>query len=146
MVKSATRRVSSVNLRTAILADEIARSLRKVSLQKRVWDQDRRLLSKAVELLTEAQRGKDAAEEKPAENSDEASLGYLQAIEAIRAMPPRFFDSFDKSFEQLVSQLKDLQDGRSFDVCYLVEFFTAVRDVGLRLHFSGSPGFGSHIS
>jgi len=146
VVKSARGQVSSVNLRTAILADEIARSLRKVSVQKRLWDQDRRLISKAVELLTGARRGRDAAKDKQVEKSDEAFLAYAQAIEAIRAMPPRFFDSFDKSFEELVSQLKDLQDERSFDVRYLVEFFTAVRDMGLHLHFSGSPGIGPHVS
>ena len=116
MIKSPNRRVSSVSLRTAILADEIARSLRNVSLRKRLWDQDRRVISKAVELLTEARRGKDAAPHKQVENSDQPSLAYAQAIEAIRAMPPRFFDSFDKSFEELISQLKDLQDERSFDV------------------------------
>jgi hypothetical protein len=132
-------------LRTALLADEIARSLRKVSLHKRLWDQDRRVIKKAVELLTEARRGRDATKEKQVEKSDEPFLAYAQAIEAIRAMPPRFFESFDKSFEELVSQLKDLQDERSFDVRYLVEFFTAVRDLGLQLHFSGSPGFGPHI-
>jgi pantothenate synthetase len=146
MVKGLNRRVSSVSLRTAILADEIARSLRNVSLRKRLWDQDRRLISKAVELLTEARRGRDAATHKQVESSDEPSLAYAQAIEAIRAMPPRFFDSFDKSFEELVSQLKDLQDERSFDARYLVEFFTAIRDIGLHLHFSGSPGIGPHIS
>jgi len=146
MVKSGKEQVASVSLRTAILADDIARSLRKVSLQKRLWDQDRRLISKAVELLTDARRGRDAAKEKTAKKSDETSLAYAQAIEAIRAMPPRFLDSFDKSFEELVSQLKDLQDERSFDVRYLVEFFTAVRDMGLHLHFSGSPGFGPHVS
>jgi len=146
MIKSTNRRGSSVSLRTAILADEIARSLRNVSLRQRLWDQDRRIISKAVELLTGAQRGRDAAKDKLVENSDEPSLAYGQAIEAIRAMPPRFFESFDKSFEELVSQLKDLQDERSFDVRYLVEFFTAIRDIGLHLHFSGSPGFGPHIS
>jgi hypothetical protein len=133
-------------LRTALLADEIARALRKVSLHKRLWDQDRRVINKAVELLTEARRGRDATNEKQVEKSDEPSLAYAQAIEAIRAMPPRFFESFDKSFEELVSQLKDLQEERSFDVRYLVEFFTAVRDLGLHLHFAGSPGFGPHIS
>ena len=146
MIKSTNRQGSSVSLRTAILADEIARSLRKVSLHKRLWDQDRRVISKAVELLVEARREREATKEKRVEKSDEPSLAYAQAIEAIRAMPPRFFDSFDKSFEELVSQLKDLQDERSFDVRYLVEFFTAVRDLGLHLHFSGSPGFGPHIS
>ena len=146
MIKSTNRRVSSVSLRTAILADEIARSLRNVSLRKGLWDQDRRVISKAVELLTEARRGKDVAPHQKVENSDEPSLAYAQAIEAIRAMPPRFFDSFDKSFEELISQLKDLQDERSFDVRYLVEFFSAVRDMGLHLHFSGSAGTGPHIS
>ena len=146
MVKSGKGPVASVSLRTAILADDIARSLRKVSLQKRLWDQDRRLISKAVELLTDARRGREAAKDRPGEKSDEASLAYAQAIEAIRAMPPRFLDSFEKSFEELFSQLKDLQDERSFDVRYLVEFFTAVRDMGLHLHFSGSPGFGPHVS
>jgi len=146
VIKSTNRQGSSVSLRTAILADEIARSLRKVSLHKRLWDQDRRVISKAVELLVEARREREATKEKRVEKSDEPSLAYAQAIEAIRAMPPRFFDSFDKSFEELVSQLKDLQDERSFDVRYLVEFFTAVRDLGLHLHFSGSPGFGPHIS
>ena len=146
MIKSTNRRVSSVSLRTAILADEIAKSLRNVSLRKRLWDQDRRVISKAFALLTEARQGRDAAKDKPVSNSDEPSLAYGQAIEAIRAMPPRFFESFDKSFEELVSQLKDLQDERSFDVRYLVEFFTAIRDIGLHLHFSGSPGFGPHFS
>jgi 23S rRNA maturation mini-RNase III len=146
MIKSPNRRVSSVSLRTAILADEIARSLRNVSLRKRLWDQDRRVISKAVELLTEARRGRDAATHKQGENADAPSLAYAQAIEAIRAMPPRFFESFDKSFEELVAQLKDLQDERSFDVRYLVEFFTAIRDIGLHLHFSGSPGIGPQIS
>ena len=146
MIKSTNRQGSSASLRTALLADEIARSLRKVSLHKRFWDQDRRVINKAVELLVEARRGRDATNEKQVEKSDEPSLAYAQAIEAIRAMPPRFFESFDKSFEELVSQLKDLQDERSFDVRYLVEFFTAVRDLGLHLHFSGSPGFGPHIT
>jgi len=146
MIKSTSRRVSSVSLRTAILADEIARSLRNVSLRKRLWDQDRRVIGKAVELLTEARRERDSATHKQMENPDEPSLAYAQAIEAIRAMPPRFFESFDKSFEELVSQLKDLQDERSFDVRYLVEFFTAVRDIRLHFHFSGSPGIGPHIS
>ena len=146
MIKSSNRRGLSVSLRTAILADEIAKSLRNVSLRQRLWEQDRRVISKAVELLTGAQRGREAAKDKPLENSDEPSLAYGQAIEAIRAMPPRFFESFDKSFEALVSQLKDLQDERSFDVRYLVEFFTAIRDIGLHLHFSCSPGFGPHFS
>ena len=146
MIKSTNRQGSSASLRTALLADEIARSLRKVSLHKRFWDQDRRVINKAVELLVEARRGRDATNEKQVEKSDEPSLAYAQAIEAIRAMPPRFFESFDKSFEELVSQLKDLQEERSFDVRYLVEFFTAVRDLGLHLHFSGSPGFGPHIT
>jgi len=146
VIKSTNRQGSSASLRTALLADEIARSLRKVSLHKRFWDQDRRVINKAVELLVEARRGRDATNEKQVEKSDEPSLAYAQAIEAIRAMPPRFFESFDKSFEELVSQLKDLQDERSFDVRYLVEFFTAVRDLGLHLHFSGSPGFGPHIT
>jgi hypothetical protein len=146
MIKSTNRRVSSVSLRTAILADEIAKSLRNVSLHKRLWDHDRRVISKAVELLTQARRGSDAAKDKPAGTSDEPSLAYAQAIEAIRAMPPRFFESFDKSFEELVSQLKELQDERNFDVRYLVEFFTAIRDIGLHLHFAGSPGFGPHFS
>ena len=146
MVRNTMGQVTSASLRTAILADEIARSLRKASLHKRLWEQDRRVINRAVELLTEAQRGRDAAKDKQVEKLDEPCLTYAQAIEAIRAMPPRFFDSFDKSFEELVSQLKDLQDERSFDVRYLVEFFTAVRDVGLHLHFSGSPGFGPYYS
>jgi len=146
MVRNTKPQVSSASLRTAILADEIARSLRKASLHKRLWDQDRRIINKAVELLTEAQRGRDAAKDKQAQKVDEPCLTYAQAIEAIRAMPPRFFESFDKSFEELVSRLKDLQSERSFDVRYLVEFFTAVRDMGLHLHFSGSPGLGPHFS
>jgi len=146
VIKSTNRQGSSASLRTALLADEIARSLRKVSLHKKLWDQDRRVINKAVELLTEARRGRDATKEKQVEKSDEPSLAYAQAIEAIRVMPPRFFESFDKSFEELVSQLKDLQEERSFDVRYLVEFFTAVRDLGLHLHFAGSSGFGPHIS
>jgi hypothetical protein len=146
MIKSTSRQVSSRSLRTALFADEIARSLRNVSLHRRLWEQDRRVISKAVELLMDAQQGRDAARDKQVEKSDEPSLAYGQAIEAIRAMPPRFFESLDKSFEELVSQLKDLRDERSFDVRYLVEFFTAVRDIGLHLHFSGSPGFGAHFS
>jgi len=146
MIKSTNRRGSSVSLRTAILADEIAKSLRNVSLRQRLWDQDRRVISKAVALLTEARQGRDAAKDKQVDKLDEPSLAYGQAIEAIRAMPPRFFESLDKSFEELVSQLKDLQDERSFDVRYLVEFFTAIRDIGLHLHFSGSTGIGPHFS
>jgi len=146
MIKNTNRRGSSVSLRMAILADEIARSLRKASLDKRLWEQDRRVINKAVELLAEARQGRDAAKGKQVEKLDEPCLTYAQAVEAIRAMPPRFLESFDKSFEELVSQLKDLQNERSFDVRYLVEFFTAVRDLGLHLHFSGSPGFGPYYS
>jgi len=146
MTKNPNRGSSSVSLRTAIFADEIARSLRKASLQKRLWEQDRRVINKAIALLMEAQQGRDAFKDKLFEKLDEPCLTYAQAIEAIRAMPPRFLESFDKSFEELVSRLKDLQDERSFDVRYLVEFFTAVRDLGLHLHFSGSPGFGPHFS
>jgi hypothetical protein len=121
-------------LRTAILADEIARSLRDASLHKRLWDRDRRAINKAVELLTEMRRGRDAIKNKKVEESVGASLAYGQAIEAVQAMPshPTPFESFEKLFELLGSQLKDLQDERNFEVEYVREFFTAVRDVALR--------------
>ena len=53
MIRSTNRQGSSDSMRMAILADEITRSLREVSLHKRVWDRDRRVISQAVEILTQ---------------------------------------------------------------------------------------------
>jgi len=134
MIKSTNRQVFSENLRTAILADEIAGSLRNASLHKKLWDRDRRVINKAVELLSEMRRGRDATKSKRVEESVGASLAYGQAIQAIQAMPSHAtsFGSFEKLFELLDSQLRDLQDERNFDVGYVREFFSAVRDVALR--------------
>lgn len=146
MVKSINRQVLSESLRTAILADEIVRSLREVSLHKKVWDQDRRVISKAVELLTEIRRERDAINNKGLEESAGASFAYAQAIEAVRALPLTSFESFEKLFEALVSQLEDLQEGRNFEVEYVEEFFSAVRDVALHLSFSDDSSIFLHAA
>jgi len=148
MIKSTNRQRSSDSMRMAILADEIARSLREVSLHKKVWDRDRRLISQAVELLTELKRGAggngNPAQAKPAG----PSLPYAQALQAIQAMRLNqgSLESMEKLFEVLVSELKDIQDERNFNVRYVEQFFIAVRDVALHLSFSDYSGIFLHAA
>jgi hypothetical protein len=132
----------------AILADEIARSLREVSLHKKVWDRDRRVITQAVELLTQMQQGKEAINNQRVAKSVGASLPYAHAMRAVQAMRlhPGSFESIEKLFEVLVSELKDLQDERNFDVEYVEQFFIAVRDVALHLSFSDYSGIFLHAA
>jgi hypothetical protein len=139
MVRSVKRQGSSESLRMAILADEIARSLREVSLHKKVWDRDRHIITQAVELLTQMRRGKEAMHNQKAVGP---SLPYAHALEAVQAMRlhPGSFESMEKLFEVLVSELEDLQDERNFDVEYVEQFFIALRDVALHLSLSDYSG------
>jgi len=148
MMKGTNRQGSSDSMRMAILADEIARSLREVSLHKRVWDRDRRVISQALELLTPMMQG---GERNPNESSTRpagASLPYAQALQAVKAMRLNrgSFESAGKLFEVLVSELKDLQDERSFNVQYVEQFFIAVRDVAFHLSLSDYSGIYLHAA
>ena len=139
MVRSVKRQGSSESMRMAILADEIARSLREVSLHKRVWDRDRRNITQAVELLTQMRRGREATRNLKAAGP---SLPYAHALEAVQAMRLNTgsFESMEKLFEVLVTELQDLQDERNFDVEYVEQFFIALRDVALHLSLSDYSG------
>ena len=138
MTKSMNRQGPSDSMRMAILADEIARSLREVSLHKKLWDRDRRVITQAVELLTQMKQGAKG-NGHPAVG---ASLPYAQALQAVQAMRLHrgSFESIEKLFELLVTELKDVQDERSFDVRYVEDFFVAVRDVALHLSCPGYSG------
>ena len=139
MVRSVKRQGSSESLRMAILADEIARSLREVSLHKKVWDRDRHNITQAVELLTQMRRGREAVHNQ---NGAGPSLPYAHALEAVQAMRlhPGSFESMEKLFEVLVSELEDLQGERNFNVEYVEQFFIALRDVALHLSLSDYSG------
>ena len=135
MIRSMNRQDPSNSMRMAILADEIARSLREVSLHKKVWDRDRRVITQAVELLTQMkQEGEGNGDPRPNKPAG-ASLPYAQALQAVQAMRLHrgSFESIEKLFEVLVTELKDVQDERNFDVRYVEQFFLAVRDVALHL-------------
>jgi hypothetical protein len=71
-----------------------------------------------------------------------ASLPYAHALRAVEAMrlDRGSFESMQKLFGVLVSELTDLRDERSFDVQYVEPFFIAVRDVALHLSFSDCSG------
>jgi hypothetical protein len=139
MVKTVKRQGSSESLRMAILADEIARSLREVALHKKVWDRDRRNITQAVELLKQMRQGREATHNQ---KSAGPSLPYRQALEAVQAMRlnPGSFESMEKLFEVLFSELEGLQGERNFDVEYVEQFFIALRDVALHLSFSDYSG------
>jgi len=125
----------------ALVADEIARSLREASLHKKVCDRDRHVITQAVELLTEMKQGREV-KLSPTAARRGPSLPYAHAMEAVQAMRlnPGSFDSMEKLFEVLVSELKDLRDERSFDVEFVEQFFVAVRDVALHLSVSDYSG------
>jgi len=142
MIKSTNRQGSSDSMRMAILADEITRSLREVSLHKRVWDRDRRVISQAVDILTQMMQAGEASGNQEPAKSVGASLPYAHALRAVGAMrlDRGSFESLQKLFEVLVSELKDLRDERSFNVQYVEPFFIAVRDVALHLSCSDYSG------
>ena len=148
MIKSTNRQGSSDSLRMAIFADEIARSLREISLHKKVWDRDRRVISQAVDLLTQMMQGKEGNPNPRTTRPVGASLPYAHALQAVQAMRLNrgSFESIEKLFEVLVSELKDLQDERSFDVRYVEQFFIAVRDVALHLSFSDYSAIFLHAA
>jgi len=135
MVRNTNRLGPSQNMQMALLADEIARSLRHVSLHKKIWDRDRRVITQAVELLTDMKRARDARLDPKVGKPPASSIPYTQALEAVQAMrlAPDSFDSAEKVFELLVSQLRDLQEERNFHVAYVERFFVALRDVALHL-------------
>jgi len=142
MIKGTNRHGSSDSMRMAILADEITRSLREVSLHKRVWERDRLVISQAVEILTEMMQAARGSGNRGQADPPGASLPYAHALRAVQAMrlDRGSFESMQKLFEVLVSELKDLQDERSFNVQYVEEFFVAVRDVALHLSSSDYSG------
>ena len=142
MIKGTNPQGSSDSMRMAIFADEIARSLREVSLHKRVWDRDRRVISQALDLLTQMMQGVERNPNQRSTRAPGASLPYAQALEAVKAMRLNrgSFESAEKLFEVLVSELKDLQDERSFNVQYVEQFFIAVRDVAFHLSLSDYSG------
>jgi len=148
MIKGANRQGSSSSMRMAIFADEIARSIREVSLHKRVWDRDRRVISQALELLTQMMQGGEGNTNQRRTKPAGASLPYAQALEAVQAMRLNrgSSESAEKLFEVLVSELKDLQDERSFNVQHVEQFFIAVRDVALHLSLPDYSGILLHIA
>lgn len=133
MIKSTNRQVFSENLRMAILADEIASSLRYVSRRKQLSERDRRTIDKAMELLSEMRRGMEAAKSSKLEESLEASLAYGQAIQAIQLMPRTSVStgSLGDLVDSFSAQLRSLRASGSFDVKDVCEFFTAVREVAM---------------
>jgi hypothetical protein len=133
MIKSTNRQVFSENLRMAILADEIASSLRYISRRKQLAKRDERIIDKAMELLGEMRRGMEVAKSKRLEGSLEASLAYGQAIQAIQLMPRTLAPtgSFGDLVDSFSGQLKSLRAAGSFDVRDVCEFFTAVREVAM---------------
>ena len=148
MIKGTNRQGSSDSMRMAIFADEIARALREVSLHKRVWDRDRRVISQALDLLTQMMQGVERNPNQRSTRAPGASLPYAQALEAVKAMRLNrgSFESAEKLFEVLVSELKDIQDERSFNVQYVEQFFIAVRDVAFHLSLSDYSGIFLHAA
>jgi hypothetical protein len=143
MIKGTNRQGSSDSMRMAILADEITRSLRK-----RVWDRDRRVISQAVDLLTQMMQAAEGNGNQGQARSVGASLPYAHALQAVKAMrlDRGSFESMQKLFEVLVSELKDLRDERSFNVQYVEPFFIAVRDAALHLSCSDYSGIFLHAA
>lgn len=133
MIKSTNREVFPESLRIAVLADEIASSLRHVSQRKQVDVHDRRLIGMAEDLLTEMLKGRDATKQKRVAASLEASLAYGQAIQAIQLKAGRFeaFESFENLVDSLNSQLKEIEAARTFEVDNVYEFFTAIRELAM---------------
>jgi len=148
MIKSTNRQGSSDSMRMAIFADEIARALREVSLHKRVWDRDRRVISQALDVLTQMMQGAEGNPNPRSSRPARASLPYAQALEAVKAMRLNrgSFESAEKLFEVLVSELKDLQDERNYNVLYVEQFFIAVRDVAFHLSLSDYSGIFLHAA
>jgi hypothetical protein len=148
MIKGTNRQGSSDSMRMAIFADEIARALREVSLHKRVWDRDRLVISQALDLLTQMMQGVERNPNQRSTRAPGASLPYAQALEAVKAMRLNrgSFESAEKLFEVLVSELKDIQDERSFNVQYVEQFFIAVRDVAFHLSLSDYSGIFLHAA
>jgi len=146
MIKGTNCQGSSDSMRLAIFADEIARSLREVSLHKKVWDRDRRVISQAVDLLTQMMQTGEGKSNPGTAKPVGASLPYAHALQAIKAMrlDRGSFESMQKLFQVLVSELKDLQNERSFKAQYVEQFFIAVRDVALHLSFSDYSGIFLH--
>jgi hypothetical protein len=133
MIKSTNRQVFSENLRMAVVADQIASSLRQISKRRRLEDWDRRVIGVAGEFLTETRRGRDATKSMKVEESLQASLAYGQAIQAIQLNPARFasYESFEKLIASLEEQLKEIGAARTFDIGELYEFFTAIRELAM---------------
>ena len=148
MIKGTNRQGSSDSMRMAIFADEIARALREVSLHKRVWDRDRLVISQALDLLTQMMQGGEANPNQRSTRPPGASLPYAQALEAVKAMRLNrgSFESAEKLFEVLVSELQDLQDERNYNVLYVEQFFIAVRDVAFHLSLSDYSGIFLHAA
>jgi len=148
MVRSMGRQRSSQSLRMALLADEIARSLRQVTLHKKVPDHDRRVITQAVELLKEMKRASEGRLDPQAAKPSAPALPYARALEAVQAMrlSPGSFDSAEKLFEVLVSELTDLQEERNFHVAYVEQFFVALRDVALHLSTSDYSGIFLNVA
>jgi hypothetical protein len=148
MIKGTNRQGSSDSMRMAIFADEIARSLREVSLHKRVWDRDRRVISQALDVLTQMMQGGEGNPNPRSTRPARASLPYAQALEAVKAMRLDLgsFESAQKLFEVLVSELQDLQDERNYNVLYVEQFFVAVRDVAFHLSLSDYSGIFLHAA
>jgi hypothetical protein len=148
MIKGTNRQGSSDSMRMAIFADEIARSLREVSLHKRVWDRDRRVISQALDVLTQMMQGGEGNPNPRSTRPARASLPYAQALEAVKAMRLDLgsFESAQKLFEVLVSELQDLQDERNYNVLYVEQFFIAVRDVAFHLSLSDYSGIFLHAA
>jgi hypothetical protein len=133
MIKSTDRQVFSESLRMAVLADEVASSLRHISERKSLEDHDRRVIGMAEKALAEMSRGRDATKNMQVEESLDASLAYGQAIQAIQLKPDRFasFESFETLVASLNGQLKEIEAARKFDVEDLYEFFTAIRELAM---------------
>ncbi|SPE26473.1 hypothetical protein SBA2_30138 [Acidobacteriia bacterium SbA2] len=148
MIKGTNRQGSSDSMRMAIFADEIARSLREISFHKRVWDRDRRVISQALDVLTQMMQGAEGNPNPRSSRPARASLPYAQALEAVKAMrlDRGSFESAQKLFEVLVSELKDLQDERNYNVLYVEQFFIAVRDVAFHLSLSDYSGIFLHAA
>lgn len=131
MIKSTNRQVFSDNLRMAILADEISSSIRHISEQKRLTEKDRRIIEKALELLAEMRRGRDATKNKKLEeDSIEASLAYGQAIRALQLIPGGS-ESFEDLVDTLTRQLGGLRNSENFEAKDVFQFFTTIRDVAM---------------
>ena len=149
MIKGTNPQGSSDSMRMAIFADEIARSLREISFHKRVWDRDRRVISQALDLLTQMMQGGEGNPNPRSTRPARASLSYAQAsLEAVKAMRLDLgsFESAQKLFEVLVSELQDLQDERNYNVLYVEQFFIAVRDVAFHLSLSDYSGIFLHAA